>query len=124
MKPSIPIEEYLAQQGWSSHHFLEHAKAIFSDSTIQRSMTFEIHRTVIYIQSYGKMLKGYVHHAGRSREFLTFKNAGGDEVKSFHYSVSTNEIKQFLLDYFSGRIDDPETPSQALANKLKKGRLR
>ena len=96
------IEEYLAAGGWSSNLFFEHAKSIFSDRDILRRCTFEVGRNVIYVRSGGKMLKIYVHHGGRSKEFMTFVNEGGDEIRTFHYTVPTSVIKEFILGYFNG----------------------
>lgn len=102
------IEEYLAAGGWSSHNFLEHAKAVFEDREVKRTCTFEVGRSVIYIRSRGTMLKAYVHHAGRSREFMTLKDEKGDEVKTFHMTAKPAEVVQFILGYFR-RCHDPES---------------
>lgn len=97
------IDEYLEARGWSSHLFFETAKTVFDDREIKRTCTIEVGRSVIYIRSQGKMLKAYVHHNGRSKEFMTLKDEGGDEVKTFHYSEKPQTIIRFMLDYFAGR---------------------
>lgn len=99
---SRSIEEYLEASGWSSRLFLEHAKAIFNDPRLKRSCTFEVGRSVIYLRSRGTLLKVYVHHGGRSREFITFKNESGDEVGSFHHSTPVESIVLFILKSFQG----------------------
>jgi hypothetical protein len=104
MKLSKSVDEYLAAGGWSSHKFFEHAKSLFSDPDILRTCTFEAGRSVIYIRSRGEMLKLYVHHSGRSREWVTIKNMGGDELVNFHCTISAQSLRDWILDYF----DNPE----------------
>lgn len=100
-KLSKSIEQYLEAGGWSSNLFVEHARRLFEDKHFTRTCDFEVGRSVIYIRSNGKMIKAYVHHNGRSKEFMTLTNEKGDELATFHYSCSTKEIKDKMLEYFS-----------------------
>ena len=102
-KLSKSIEKYLEAGGWSSSNFFEHAKVLFKDRDINCVAAFEVGRSVIYLRhsAQGKMLKFYVHHNGRSKEFMTITYENGDEYKTFHYSASVNEIKQAILEYFN-----------------------
>jgi len=95
------IEEYLTNGGWSSHLFLETAKTLLTDRDITRRTEFEYFRSVIYLRSQGKLLKAYVHHNGRSKEYLTFTDESGSEVHTFHYTTPALVIKRFVIDYFS-----------------------
>lgn len=99
--PTKSLEEYLENKGWSSHHFFDTAKMLLTDRDLTRQITFEYFRSVIYLRSRGKLLKAYVHHNGRSREFLTFTDEKGSEVHTFHCSTPAIVIKRFVLDYFS-----------------------
>jgi len=101
LKLSKSIAEYLAADGWSSHYFLEHAKIIFSSSEIKKICQFEVGRSVIYLRAKTKMLKAYVHYNGRSREFMTFTDEKGKEVKTFHHSEKPQTVVLFLLEYLS-----------------------
>jgi hypothetical protein len=99
-KLSKSVDEYFANTGWSSSLFLDHAKALVSDPDIKRSTTIEFGRSVVYLRSNSKMLKIYVHHAGRSKEFMTITDFAGDEVATFHYTAKTKDIKDKILTYF------------------------
>lgn len=101
MKLSKSIAEYLDAGGWSSHYFIDHAKIIFSSPEIKKVCQFEIGRSVIYLRAKAKMLKAYVHYNGRSREFMTFTDEKGKEVKTFHHSENPQTVVLFLLEYFS-----------------------
>jgi len=103
MRLSKSIDEYLAAGGWSSHLFLQHAKDVFEDPTLKRTATFQVGRSVIYIRSQGKMLKAYVHHNGRNKEFMTLTDETGEEVKTFHHTEKSSAIVRFMLDFFAGR---------------------
>jgi len=46
------------------------------------------------------MLKVYVHHNGRNKEFLSLVDEKGDEIRAFHYMVRPQEIMTAMLDYF------------------------
>lgn len=103
MALSKSIEEYLAAGGWSSNLFLEHAKVLFNDRDLKRGCKFEVGRSVIYIRSGGQVLKVYVHHNGRTKEYMTLSE-GGTEVATFHYTAKTEEIKQTILKFFRGEL--------------------
>lgn len=91
------IDEYLENFGWSSSLFFNHAKSLFRDKDINRLATFEIGRTVVYLRARGKLFKFYVHHAGRSKEYLTITDAHGAEIVTYHYTVKTKEIKEKVI---------------------------
>jgi hypothetical protein len=97
---SKSIEEYLEAGGWSSSLFFEHAKKLFEDRDIKRSITIEVGRSVVYLRSMGTILKVYVHKNGRSKEFMTLVKENGDEFATLHYTVTTEQIKQKIFEYF------------------------
>jgi len=103
-KLSKSVDEYLAAGGWSSSLFLEHARSLFGDREILQRCTFEVGRNVVYIKAGSKLLKAYVHHNGRTNQFLTFTDQAGVEVITFHNTQLTHVIKRFILDYFAESI--------------------
>jgi len=100
MQLTKSIDEYLQAGGWSSSLFFEHAKALFEDQDLKRMSTIEVGRSVVYMRCMGKRIKFYVHHQGRSKQFMTILDDKGDELATFHYTATTQEIKQKILDYF------------------------
>lgn len=92
--------EYLANSGWSSSKFFEQAKALFNDQDLARISTIEVGRTVVYIRSNGKLLKAYVHRAGRSREYMTLVDEKGDDYATIHCSEPVQTIKAKIIEYF------------------------
>ena len=98
-KLSKSIDEYLSAGGWSSSKFFEHAKSLFNDRDIKQMGTFEVGRSVIYYRTRGTMIKFYVHHAGRSKEFMTMTDENSNEIATFHYTVKTQTIKDKIMEY-------------------------
>lgn len=92
-------EEYFEAKGWSSKHFLEHAKLIFAELK-KNGFELDIKRTVIYIQKGDQLVKAYVHHNGRNREWLTFTDAKGGELLSFKYTIDPRLVLSSLLGLF------------------------
>jgi hypothetical protein len=95
-KMSKTQEEYLMNNGWSSALFLPHAKLLFEEL---KEVNFVIGRSVIYLQpmvfpvpktKYRK-LKAYVHHNGRTKEYVTFTDEKGNELETIHYTISPEQ---------------------------------
>lgn len=92
-------EDYLKGKGWSSHLFFEKAKRIFP-ALEENNVQIDYGRTVIYLTKNNIKIKAYVHHNGRNKEYLTFTNHKGTELKTFHYTEETNNIINFILEQF------------------------
>lgn len=86
-------EEYLANNGWSSALFLEHAKLAF---TSLPGVEIKVGRTVVVCTQGDKTVKVYVHHNGRSKEYLTITDKHGRELWTFHYTDTPHEVLQLL----------------------------
>lgn len=75
-------EDYVANGGWSSALFAQHAIPLMSDLKDQ-GVQVTVGRSVIHI---GKKLKAYVHHNGRTAEFATITDWKGVELDTFHHT--------------------------------------
>lgn len=79
------LEEYQAQDGWSSQCFINEAEPFIRDLMLA-GVKVTIHRTVIHLRSRHAKIKAYVHYNGRSSEWATITDWGGGELASFHYT--------------------------------------
>ena len=95
---SKSIEEYFANNGWSSHKFLPLAKKIFP---VLKKNGIEIimGRSVMHLSYEGKLLKVYVHHRGYSNEWLTI-TVDGDGSTFFHCTDESKKILEHILRIF------------------------
>ena len=87
---SKTIEEYMASNGWSSGLFINHAKYLFEQ--LKEKVVFKIGRTVIYVFTEDRTIKFYVHHNGRSKEFMTITDVNGNELKTYHCTETAKKI--------------------------------
>lgn len=96
------VESYLANQGWSSSAFLEHAKFLFAELP-KYDITISVGRTVVYLNRETRLgctvlvLKCYVHYQGASRQYLTITDSSGNALKSFYCEATPQEILDFIL---------------------------
>jgi hypothetical protein len=93
IKLSRSPNEFFENSGWSAKLFLEHAKQIhnyFGDE-------LKVGRTVVHLNN----CKIYVHHNGRSREYMTICDKKGNELHTFHYSESPDLVLKTLIDLVS-----------------------
>lgn len=98
-KLSRSIEEYIKEQGWSSHLFIEHARHCFAEL---KEFEFEVGRSVIYIRNGSKMIKAYPHYAGRSHEYATFTDEKGSELETVHHSVDKETFAATIRRLLNG----------------------
>ena len=95
---SKTIEEYMNNNGWSSSLFLNHAKYLLEN--LGDKIQLKVGRTVIHMFTATRTIKFYVHHNGRSKEFLTITDVNGNELQTFHYSEPfdkvLNAVKEIL----------------------------
>ena len=89
MKLSRSPKEFFENSGWSARLFLEHAKQIFNHYKNE----LQIGRTVVHL----KNCKIYVHYNGRSREYLTICDNKGNELHTFHYLESPENVLNSLI---------------------------
>lgn len=90
-------EDYIKASGWSSSLFLDKALQLFNDCD-RLGIEIKIKRTVIYLNS---KLNLYVHHNGRSREYLTICSKNGKELGTFHFQQRYSEIFSFIQQHLS-----------------------
>ena len=107
------VESYLANEGWSSSKFLDHAKFLF-DELPKYDIRIEVGRTVVYLHRTTRLgcdvvaLKCYVHYQGASKEYLTVTDAKGNAIKCFYCECNPSEILDLiLLKVDSMKEDDP-----------------
>jgi hypothetical protein len=98
MKPKT-FDEYLEANGWSSSHFIEHAKKIH-ELLVANNLSFNLGRTVCHVITKKGIFKIYVHYAGKTRQFMTLTNRD-KEIRTWHYTDSpalvANEIVKLIL---------------------------
>lgn len=99
MKLSKTKQQFEESSGWSSNLFYDHyskLKPLLEENHIAISFG----RTVMYFSSTEtqKKIKLYVHHNGRTKEYLTICDENGNELKTFHYTDETNDILVFVLE--------------------------
>lgn len=87
------VEEYFLASGWSSHLFVDHARLVFA-----KFPNVLVGRSVIHIINEGKLIKVYVHHAGKTKEFMTITDAKGIEIASFHYTIPPETVLQKITE--------------------------
>jgi hypothetical protein len=98
------IEEYLANNGWSSSAFLVHAKYIF-ENVRHRNFRLEVGRTVVYVYpvpSAGRrgdrlLLKCYVHYEGRPSTVLSITDDKGKVLADFTPEAKPAEILDYIV---------------------------
>ena len=96
MKLSRSIETYLENEGWSSKYFLLHAKYIFDH--LPKHIKIDVGRTVIHLTG-SKLVKAYVHHNGKSSEYVTLTDSVGNELATFRYDeVKPHELLQKIIE--------------------------
>jgi len=100
-KLSKSFNEFLENSGWSANKFLEHAEYLYK----RFNGHVEIGRTVVHLYGNGRQLKAYVHHNGRSAEYLTLTDAHGAELTTFHYTDTPEEIL-YSIHYFLKELVD------------------
>lgn len=100
-KMSRTKEEYFANSGWSSHHFMKHAQVLIPELEKKFEMAFGRH--VIHLKKDGKTVaKFYVHKNGRSREYATLTDAKGKELLTVHHSVETESFREQISKALNG----------------------
>lgn len=103
MSLSKSKKEFIKNSGWSSELFFDKAVEII-DELEERNFELDFERTVLYIKRNEELLKVYVHRNDKSKEYITFTDSEGDELKSFHYTDSKKEIVDFVISFFSIKI--------------------
>lgn len=86
--------EYFSNGGWSSHHFVKHAEVILGSLTSRKDISVKLGRTVIHVTNMATDvgIKFYVHHNGRSKEFMTITDKLGNELKTYHCSDNPHDV--------------------------------
>lgn len=96
---SKSFDEYLENSGWSSHLFQKHASYLYL--LLGSVAVIKVGRTVITMESKTSKIKFYVHHNGRSKEYMTITDAQGNELITYHHTVDPqkiyNDVKVFLF---------------------------
>ena len=88
------IEEYMNSNGWSSGLFINHARFLFAK--LKDKVHFRVGRTVIHVFTETRTIKFYVHHNGRSKEFMTITDVNGKELQTYHCSETPEKIYEDL----------------------------
>lgn len=95
------LGDYMASGGWSSSKFFEQAKTLFNDPDLLKIGEFEFGRTVVYYSTGRHVFKFYVHHKGRSDEYLSVVDGiTKEELVVFHCDDSAAKIKDKLFLLF------------------------
>ena len=93
------LEEYAANSGWSSHHFVEHAIPLIQQ--LQASgVDVKIGRHVIHVQHAAVKFKAYPHYKGRSEEFVTITDWRGNELLTVHHT-EFEKLQGFVIQLLS-----------------------
>jgi len=100
-KLSKTFKDFLGNSGWSANKFLEHALYLHEKFIGE----VEIGRTVVYLKHKNQQLKLYVHHNGRTAEYLTLTDAKGNELTTFHYTDTPEEILFSINHYLDILVD-------------------
>lgn len=95
---------YFKNSGWSSHLFLDHAKYILP--RVKEFCGVVIGRLSIRLtDSNGKVvLRIFVHHNGRTNEFMTITDSKQKELATFHYTDSSEDMLDAIRTNFNARI--------------------
>lgn len=99
-KLSKSIEAYEAGGGWSSKLFAEQALPLLKGLQAG-GVPLQVGRHVIYVGSGDNLIKVYVHHNGRSEEYVTFTDRRGAELATFHYT-QFDQLKAFVWARIQG----------------------
>jgi len=89
--------EYVANGGWSSHHFAPKAIPLMQE-LIGMGVQVTVGRSVIHIGTGKKKIKAYVHHNGKSEEWATITDSKGNELGSFHF-LDFVHLKRLVLEH-------------------------
>lgn len=96
------LEEYAANNGWSSHHFVERAVPL-----IQKLQTIgvevKIGRHVIHVIKGDVKVKAYPHYKGRSEEFVTITDWKGNELITVHYT-EFDKLQGFVIGLLTQEV--------------------
>lgn len=88
------LDEYAENNGWSSHHFAEHAVPLLQ-SLIDAGVNVKIGRHVIHVKHNDVKFKAYPHYNGRSEEFVTITTMKGEELFTVHYT-EFDKLSEFV----------------------------
>lgn len=95
---SKSVEAYLANNGWSSSAFLEHAKHVFAELP-KYGLELEVGRTVVYVKRDGNvLLKCYVHYEGRPANVLSITDGRGRLLDDFLSSVAPDVLLTMIVE--------------------------
>lgn len=92
-------DSYFENNGWSSELFFKHAQVILP--VLEKRYKLEYDRHWIKLYKNNKHIATiWVHYNGRSNENMTVTNCDGQEVRTYHYSLSTEKLLERLLGVF------------------------
>lgn len=93
MKLSKSQKEFFANMGWSAHKFLPHAYHLAANFIGE----IGVGRTVVYLHHNNTLIKVYVHHNGRSDDYLTLTDSKGHELQTLHCSEPKEKLLEAVL---------------------------
>lgn len=79
------LEEYAANNGWSSHHFVDKAVPLIRQ-LMAAGVDVKIGRHVIHVRRGNIKFKAYPHYKGRSEEFVSITDWSGNEMLTVHHT--------------------------------------
>lgn len=90
------LEEYAANNGWSSHHFVERAVPLIQQ-LMSAGVDVKIGRHVIHVKKGDVKFKAYPHYKGRSEEFVTITDWSGNEMLTVHHT-EFDKLHGFVME--------------------------
>ena len=90
------LEEYAANNGWSSHHFAERAVPLIQQ-LMSAGVDVKIGRHVIHVKKGDVKFKAYPHYKGRSEEFVTITDWSGNEMLTVHHT-EFDKLHGFVME--------------------------
>ena len=89
------LEEYAANNGWSSHHFVERAVPLIKQLK-DAGVDVQIGRHVIHVRKGSIKFKAYPHYKGRSEEFVSITDWKGNELITVHH-LEFDKLHGFVM---------------------------
>lgn len=90
------LEEYAANNGWSSHYFVERAVPLIQQ-LMSAGVDVKIGRHVIHVKKGDVKFKAYPHYKGRSEEFVTITDWSGNEMLTVHHT-EFDKLHGFVME--------------------------